>query len=214
MAYLDELNLQCYARNNPATLTDPGGTKPVGFAPGIKPMFLNVAGCVHVEFGVKFLIPNEFAQQDGWVVQQIKARTKVWDCNGNTLVDEQSGPFWEAISFMWIWLAAKVPDPDDTFLFSFAGACTRGYHIVTGEVKAGASWDLPGDFKEGAVPETGTFPSTNKPPVGWNKIGGTPHTMKVTWDCCNKQEVSVETQPFFSPLLTPVVPGTDPPFPL
>jgi len=205
-------NLYRYVDNNPTGYVDPHGQaavppsakqRVIPFAPAIKVNSVswgaNMAEqYVFARFVVQFLLPDNVKNLDGWVIQEVRAETTVFTCEGRRLTDESLKPrhFWEAWSLDTIRLRSIVGEHDE-FLVKIPGAaCTRGTHKVTGRVKGAANWQLPSYFQPGTVKEAGELHSTFRKPANWDAIPGTPHEMIVKWDWCGgTPSIIVETVP-------------------
>jgi hypothetical protein len=88
-------------------------------------------------------------------------------------------------------------DTHDDFTLPDQGANTEGSQTIDGHVKfleAATLTDPP--WTPNSVSEAGILPATTEKPTGWDDAGAEPHSLSVTWRCCNgSSEPKVTGQP-------------------
>jgi RHS repeat-associated protein len=80
-----DLSLYRNVRGAPTLYVDPTGSSSslMPFVPTIKIVHVSKSGCVEINFGVKFQVPQWI--DSGFIVQEINASTRVYDCDGNDI---------------------------------------------------------------------------------------------------------------------------------
>jgi hypothetical protein len=176
---------------------------PVGMTTTYGP---TVGSCGAVVWGVSFQLSAPAASK-GYIIQKITFSRSVTPCTpANAATTTTSQTYYEAwavdsgaTTATPIW-----PQGNDGFNTGSASPGTKGSCCITGEVKFFPGVTLPPSwiFNNPNTLADSLASDTLAPPF-WNNSGATPHTMCVTWDCCNgKDTTTVTTNPL---VLTPVV---------
>lgn len=195
--YRDGMNLYEYVKSNPIILTDPLGGCSESFSPGINVTTAATATgkCGGAFYGVRWIIPEEYYQSSGYIIQHVEFELDATDCRGYPLFLEfdKNDPsvyyqYWEAWSFEGSTVSNTSPTDGGSDYFIIPDReCTRGSASISGLAKGITDYALPSDFEVKNAAPAGPLPMTTTKPKGWHDPegpSGTAHSMKVEWDCC------------------------------
>ncbi len=139
-------------------------------------------GCGGFHWRVRFVLDDP-APEDGWVIQEIRFRPNILECNGNPRWTTPM-TYWEAFGPV----RRGQTDAGTDLWQSFAHANARSGWATAGEARFYPSARLPADFRRNH-PNTaaGTRPSSTRQPPRWNDAGDPLNrSLDVRFDCCEE----------------------------